>query len=228
MTQTQHASQTILWSDHEKIIKQLQAEHEAERAHTREEMEKMLTWQDLVVRTLRNRNMSPVYRELYISLVDTYPDLLTGRRVAISLWKVRENAAWASKESCTKFMQDLRELNAFVLYDPGKYDQKEENRIGYLMVNLDVFAYPELLDTKKTEGRRRARAAEKKKLESYRQLLSISQCEICASENLEYDVLIHCKSCGHNHEPLIGLAQGTITITEEAEIADEFSAALGG
>lgn len=191
-------------------LKKLTAEHE-----------KIVQWQDLTVRALHNKNISPVYCKLYLALMDRYPELLDGQRVAVELWRVREDAGWASKASATKFVQDMKEIKAISYYDPGKFDEDEERRTGYLQCDPDIFPYPEVFDTKACENRRKARAAQAKERDTFRQTLTINQCEMCGSEELEFDLIARCKSCQHEHDPIRGIAKEAISVVEIYEKADE-------
>ena len=186
-----------------------------------QDYERLLQWQDLVIRVLRNPKMSPVYRELYIALFDTYPDVLKGKAISVEAWRVRENAGWASESSATKFFQDLVSIGAFQ-YDPGRYKNDEGKRIGCLTPDPDIFPYPESFDTKGAEKRRKAKDAEEKKRKQFLNPLQLFQCEECGSNDLVYDATARCKACGHVHAPIKDIPAANITIEAELiEIADE-------
>lgn len=185
---------------------------------------KELDWHDLVVRALRNQKMSPVYVRLYLALVDTYPGLLSGEKVEIEAWRVRENAGWAKERITTSFFQDMAAINAFV-YDPGKYNKKESERVGSLLPNPHVFPYPEGFDTNGVDRKRKAREQEEKRRKQFKNPRQLLQCTECGSEEIFYDVTPYCMACGHAYETIKSIPASEVTIDAEIiEIADDFFA----
>src|SRR6185312_381112 len=79
-----------------------------ELAELNEEYTRLLNWQDTVIRALRNSKFSPIYTSLYLSLIDTYPQLLAGEPADINVWRVRENAGWVPERSTTNFFADMQ------------------------------------------------------------------------------------------------------------------------
>lgn len=202
------------------LREQLSRERESS-SRMNEDYTRVLDWQDLVVRTLRNEKMAPVYQKLYIALVDTYPDVLNGGRTAIEVWKVREAAGWASEASATKFFQDMTAIGALEYYS-GKPAKKGQIRLGYVTSDPDVIGYPEKFDTKNAEKRRLARDAEEKKRKQYKRALQILQCEMCGSSEIMNDVTATCQKCHHQHAPLLNIPSSMIMIEPEVvEEADE-------
>lgn len=188
-----------------------------------EDYTRALNWHDLVVRVLRNRNISPIYTCLYLSLMDTYPQLLDGKPADIQVWRVRENAGWVPERSTTNFFQDMNAINAFV-YDAGKFDKKFENRTGRVTPIPNVSDAPESFDLKATERRRKAKEAEAKRRSQFKNPLQIYQCEECGSNNIVWDAYAKCLDCHHEHAPIRDILPGAITIDAEIEIADDFFA----
>ena len=185
----------------------------------------LLAFQDLVIRALRNPKLSPLHTCLYIALVDTYPGLLRGEKTEIEAWRLRENAGWASKASATRFFQDMSAIHAFT-YDPGKYDKKTDDRVGSLTPNPDVFPYPEMFDTNSTDRKRKAREAEGKRRNQFKDPRKLMQCPECGSEDLFFDVVAHCK-CGYVAEPIRDIPASEIIIEAEIiEAQDDFSASF--
>lgn len=186
-----------------------------------QEVERLLQWQDLVIRVLRNRKVSPVYRDLYIALFDTYPEVLVGQPVSIEPWRLRENAGWASESSATKFFQDMQAIGAFQ-YVAGKYDGKAGRVPGQLTPNPDLLPYPENFDTKGVERRRKAREAEEKRRKQFKNPLQIMQCEECGSNNLTWEATPTCQDCHHIHSTIKDIPASAITIDAEIiEIEDD-------
>lgn len=186
-----------------------------------EEYEKLFQWVDLVVRVIRNGKISPAYKCLYISLIDTYPQVLTGQRIEVAVHTIRENAGWVSKRSAGNFLQDMVTIDALE-YDAGSYSQKENARPGYIQANIEMFSYPETFDMKNIERRRKAKEAEAKKRNEIRHQLQILECEVCGSASIVNDVIATCKSCGHVHDPITDVPSALITIEAEVvELSDE-------
>lgn len=186
-----------------------------------EEYQLLVDWQDLVIRALRNPRFSDVYLRLYLSLTDTYPQLLTGEKTEIEVWKVRANAGEVKESSTTRFFQDLSTIGALV-YESG-YDKKSGQRKSYV-TPLPDFDAPECFDTKATDRKRRAREAEEKRRKQFRNPLQVYQCEQCGSEDVTYDVVAKCNSCHHVHQPIKDIPASMITIQAEViEIQDEMS-----
>lgn len=183
--------------------------------------EALLSFADLVSRTIANRLMSPVNRLLYLSLIDLYPGILQGERTAVQVWQIREHAGWPAKASSAKFMQDLQAIGAFQ-YDSGKYDPRDEERIGYITPNPEIFPYPENFNTKDVEKRRLAREADEKRRKQFKNPLQLLQCEECGSNNLVYDATARCLDCKHVHAPINSIPASMITIEAEViELADD-------
>lgn len=165
-------------------------------AALQQRLEQIIAEYDLVCRTLTNNKMSFGYRSLFIALNQIYPCLIDGTSTQVNLWKVRENAGWASKESATKFVKDMQEIGAFT-YEAGTYDKNTNARIGSLVPNPDVFPFPEAFDTRSAEGRKKARKNAKDKRDLALEALKRFNCENCGSMQLGY--IAKCESCGHIH-----------------------------
>lgn len=181
------------------------------------EYQKLFQWADLVSRTIRNGKMSPAYRLLYISLVDAYPAVFVGNRTEIQVHSIRENAGWISKRSANDFLRDMESIAALE-YNPGSYNQKENARPGYIKANPDIFPYPESFDMQSAERKRKAREREEKKRNEIKHQLQILECEMCGSASIVNDVIAKCTSCGHVHDPILGVPSALITI--EAEVVE--------
>lgn len=185
-----------------------------------EEYTLLLSWQDLVIRALRNPKFSAVYLRLYISLIDTYPQLLAGERAEIEVWKVRSNAGEVKESSATRFFSDLQDIQALV-YEPT-YDKKTGMRRSFV-TPLPDFDAPETFNTATSERKRRAKDAEAKRRSQFKNPHSLFPCTMCGSTNLEYDLQPLCLDCGHRDDPIKAVPQAAITIDAEIiEIEESF------
>jgi hypothetical protein len=182
-----------------------------------EEYTRSLSWEDLVVRALRNPKYPPIYFRLYVSLVYTYPQLLEGESVEIEVWRVRENAGWAPERSTTNFFQDMVAIDA-IAYLPGKYEKKVERRVGKVTPTPDIFDAPESFDTSGTERKRKAKDAEAKRRSQFMNPHTLFPCSNCGSTLVDYTLVPTCTQCGHKDEPLENIPAAAITI--DAEIID--------
>lgn len=181
----------------------------------------MLNWQDVVVRALHNPKISPMNFRLYVSLIDTYPQLLTGEGVEIEVGLVRRNAGEAKESSATRFFKDLTEIEA-VFYQ-SEYD-KSVGRRRSIVEPREQFAYPESFDTNSSERKRKAREAEEKKRKQFQDPRKQFTCEVCGSYDLEYEATAICKSCQHRHRTVEHIPAADITIEAEMiELADDWS-----
>ena len=182
--------------------------------------EELLNWADLVVRAMRNPKLSHVYFRLFLSLIDTYPEILKGQRVPVEVWRVRENAGWAKERVTTNFFQDMNTISAFS-YEPGEYSRRAEDRIGYVIATPKT-PYPESFDVMNVERKRRAKEAEEKRRKQFQNPLQLFQCEACGSNNLVYDATARCLDCKHEHAPILDIPASSITIDAEViELAEE-------
>lgn len=178
-------------------------------------------WADLVTRIIRNGNMSPASRLLYISLVDKYPQALNGERVQIQVHDLRENAGWIGETAAGEFLRDMGTVNA-IDYDSGKHNPETNKRFGYITGNVDVLPYPEKIDLKKLESQRKARKKAEDQRKKLKHELQILQCEQCGSASIVNDVIAKCASCGHVHDPIRDVPSALITIEAEVvELAEE-------
>ena len=183
--------------------------------------EQQLERDDIRTRAIRNPKMSAAYRLLFVSMLDTYTNILNGEKTAINVWQIRENAGWISERTVSYFLNDLQAIGALI-YDPGQYSKDEEKREGFITTDIDIFPYPEKFDTRSTEGRKKARESEKEKRDAGRLALLILQCENCGSSEIRYDLLPTCKECGHKHAPLTGIDASRLTIAlEKADAAGD-------
>lgn len=178
---------------------------------------------DLIIRAMGNPKISPVYFRLYSAFIDRWPDILTGRLIEdFSPWQLRERAGWVSKESVTKFLNDLKAITAILEYDPGKPtmdDQGHKERIGTIRGNPDVMPYPETFLLCETDQRKKERDAQKER-DAHRAL--ILNCQLCGSPDMKYDLLPTCKKCGHKHQAIINIPVARISLDGESEsLADD-------
>ena len=173
---------------------------------------------DLVIRAIRNSKISHVYFRLFFSLVDTYPTILTGELITdFQASKVRENAGWASKESCTKFLNDLRTVGAILEYDPGKYEQEDNIRLGAIRGNPEMMPYPELWRLTETDQRNKERMAQKRRDD---QKMLVLECVKCGSNRISYNLLPTCKNCGHRHQMIYGVPVENISINPDTPVPE--------
>lgn len=185
-----------------------------------EEFTHLLGWQDLVIRALRNPKFSPVYLRLYLSLIDTYPQLLDGKKAEIEVWKVRANAGEVKESSATRFFQDMATIQAIV-YEPT-YDKKSGNRRSFV-TPLPDFDIPENFDTNSTDRKRKAKELEEKRRNQFKDPRKLEQCEECGSNDIYFDVTPYCASCGHVHRTLKDIPAKDIVIEAEViEVQDNF------
>jgi hypothetical protein len=184
--------------------------------------ESLVEVQDLWVRTIRNTKMTFADKLLYIALVDTYPGLLEGLTLRISVCLVRENAGWIAKNPAGNFFQDMQTIGALV-YNPGVYEKKTNERMGTVIPLPDKFPYPETFDLKSVEKRRKAREEQSKKNKEMQAAWRTFQCEACGSIDIRYDLIPLCGSCRHKHEAVKDIEASRITIAD-AEEGDESDA----
>lgn len=192
-----------------------------ELAELNEEYTRLLNWQDTVIRALRNSKFSPIYTSLYLSLIDTYPQLLRGEPADIQVWRVRENAGWVPERSTTNFFQDMAAIKA-IHYDAGKFEKKMENRTGRITPIPDHFDVPESFDTSATERKRKAKEKEADRRKQFKNPRQLLQCEQCGSEELFWDATPYCMACGHRHETIKDIPASAITIDAEVIEVDSF------
>lgn len=174
-------------------------------------------WADLVTRIIRNGNMSPASRLLYVSLVDKYPQTLNGERVQIQVHDLRENAGWIGETAAGEFLRDMGTANA-IDYDSGKHNPETNKRFGYITGNADVLPYPEKVNLKKLESQRKARKKAEEQRKKLKHQLQILECEECGKASIVNDIVAKCTSCGHVHDPILGVPSALITI--EAEVVE--------
>ena len=187
---------------------------EVEYQSLEQQFEQAVEQQDLESRARCNRKITHADYRLYMSLISTYPQLLTGKPTSIRVWEVRENAGWVSEASASQFFQTMVTIGAFA-YDPGKFSRDEQQRQGLVTADLKIFPYPEAFDMRSTESRKKKRESEKEKRDVMRLALLILQCENCGSSEIRYDLLPTCKECGHKHAPLTGIDASRLTIAPE-------------
>ena len=211
--QTSNPLATIFSSDSAVLRREL--------AELNEEYTRLLNWQDIVIRALRNSKFSPIYTSLYLSLIDTYPQLLAGEPADINVWRVRENAGWVPERSTTNFFADMQAINA-IAYDAGKFEKKGENRTGRVTPIPDHFDVPEGFDTSSTDRKRRAKEKEAERRKQFKNPRQLLQCEECGSEELFWDATPYCMACGHRHETIKDIPASAITIDAEVIEIDSF------
>lgn len=181
--------------------------------------------EDLFWRLVENPNVSPVYKLMYFSLCELYPQLLEGDFALIDLQAIRTKVA-ISRQSASQFMQDMLAVKAFHSYEAGNFDLKtKECSEGMVVPDPEVFPYPEFFNTKATENRRRARDVEKKRRDRLSAGL-VLQCSECGSDSIMYALLPTCKNCGHKHRPLENMPVERISIEPEANNVDDDIKAL--
>lgn len=187
-----------------------------------DDYQRLLSSQDLMIRTIRNSKFSDVNVRLYLSLVDTYPSLLDGQRTEISVWEVRKNAGEKSDDSATRFFKDLDAIGA-IKYELI-FDRKTGARKSFVTPLLD-FDAPEIFDTKSIERKKKAAAAERKRKGQFIDPRKINMCENCGSTNLVYAATPSCLDCFHIHQTIENIPARDIIIEAEIiEAADDIFA----
>lgn len=190
----------------------------AELERLSEEYTKILNWQDLVVRALKNPKFSDIYLRMYISLVDNYPALLEGKKVEVDVGDIREFAGGIKESSATRFFQDMATIQAIV-YE-SRYDRKSGHRQSAI-TPLPDFDAPESFDLKGVERKRKAREAEEKRRKQFRDPRTLFPCEICGGE-MEYDLHPFCPHCATPGQVIKGVPASAITIDAEVlEVAED-------
>lgn len=194
---------------------------EKEHAKLEQEYGQLLQTQDMMFRALRNKKLAPVSKDLYMSLIDTWPDVLSGRRTKISVREMRENAGGASKSAAGNFLAWLDEMG-IVEYDSGQYDCESGERAAYITAN-EALAYPEFFDSSKAQRAKKAKeTAAERRARAKAALLAI-ECENCGKATINYDISAVCTSCGHRHEAVRNVDGQRILIedVEEEEETDD-------
>ncbi|SRR5260221_495539 len=190
--------------------------------------ETTLEWQDLAVRAIRNPKIPHVYFRLYLALVEKWPGILTGELITdFSSWQLRELAGWPSKESTTKFINDLKAIGAILEYDSGSPEKGEDGkitRLGTIRGDPDIMPYPELWRLSETDQRKKEREAQKNR-DAQRTL--VLACEKCGGK-IRYDLLPTCKDCGHKHQAILNIPASRVSIEPEkpglaADDVDDFT-----
>lgn len=167
-------------------------------------------------------NMSPQDKLLYIASVEAYPALISEEStnlpiVDFSVRRVREGAGGASKNAAGNFMRAMTEAGAWG-YESGSWDG--EDRIGSITPH-SLFLMPEDVNLKSAEARKKARERAAEEAKRLRQNLLLDGCEECASPELLYDLIPHCKSCEHVHDAIRDVPASAIKVVEEVELEQD-------
>lgn len=172
------------------------------------ELEQVVELTDLEARACRNKSITPLDFRLFKSLIDTYPEVLTGGRVGFNPFKVRQNAGGAHRNSAGAFFQALHTAG-IVHYEPGNYlpDEKDEDerRVCFITANLSLFMFPETWKLKEDAKRAAARKKDTERKQEQRRAWLILKCVECGSDDITYAVRPTCNKCGHKHEIITGL-----------------------
>lgn len=155
---------------------------------------------DIIFRAIDNPKISHVYFRLYISMLDSYPQLLTGELITdFDLESVRKKAGCASVASATKFIGDLKAIDAILLYEPGGKIEQGNVCLGRIRGNPDKIPYPEYFKLSETAQRKKELDAQRAR-DAARAL--ILNCAKCGSAKIKYDLVAICKECGFKHLPI--------------------------
>lgn len=164
-------------------------------------VEVQLNLLDLNERAMQNPNITALDFRLAMSLVTTYPKILTGERTPINASHIRQRGGKPDPKSVSSFLAALDAVG-YVRYEPGGYDESakepDERRVGHITANMDVFPFFELWKLKETSSRKKKNAKEKEKRAAMMESFRILHCEGCGSTQITYDVEPVCK-CGYRH-----------------------------
>lgn len=204
------------------------AQLEAEKAEYQRKLEEAVEELDLITRAVQNPKFSDAYLRMYISLIDTYPQALTGEPTTVQVSEVRKNAGWKSERTATAFFNDMEKAVKAFEYDPGKYDKDDNSRVGTLTTDVEVFPYPEYFNTKEKGNHVKAREHSKSQREAVREALLTLTCINCGSPDIEYGLLPTCKVCKHVHPMINHVPVDVIEINPDAnvEAEDDFDIAF--
>jgi hypothetical protein len=169
-----------------------------------QDYEVMLDRYDIIIRALRNEKMPLTSRAVYIALVDTWPDTLTGERIAVNSETLRANAGVAER-SVKSFFHDMKEIEA------GWHEPGSRGICGYFTCNIDLFPYPERFDMRNTQERAKGRAREAEKRDKIRLILECEECH-AGPEYIKYGLLPTCKNCGHKHQIIRNVPATALTV----------------
>lgn len=208
-------------TDTHETIASLQAENSMlaqEVSELRDSNADLVDELDLYARAAKNSKISPANFRMFFSLISTYrkDGILAGKRIAIQVHDIRENAGWISERQATNFMNDMCEIGSFLEYNAGIYDRKANTRVGEVIADTGVISYPEMWH--ESERAKKARKNEKERREEARKQLLVLRCEVCQSPDIEYSLYPTCKKCHHQHQATEHVPVSIIEIKPDSEV----------
>lgn len=201
----------------------LAAYQQLEREHQELEQEfgQMLSAYDVVVRAMRNPKIPDLHFRLYSAMVETYRQLLEGKRQEIEVWRIRNNAGERSERSATRFFQDMVSIGK-ISYEAG-YDKKSGQR-KCVVTPLPGFDLPEEFDLASLERKKKERQAEEKRRNQFKDPRQMLQCPECGSNHILWDATPRCEDCHTVYPTVKNIPASEIVIEAELiETTDDFS-----
>lgn len=180
--------------------------------------EELLNLVDLAERAMRNPKLSAAYFRLFLSLVHTYPQILHGDRVPVEVWRIQENGA-SKKQVTTNFFNDMNAIGAFIYESVFRREANERESFVTATPNTP---FPETFDVMSVDRKRRAKEAEEKRRNQFKDPRQMLQCPECGSNHILWDATPRCENC-HTVYPTVKdiPAENIVIEAEIIELADD-------